>query len=92
MASDHTETPYEVVCPICASLPGGEPNQVTDDFAAHLTMEHRSGGSGVVGPHTGASLREEDVGGVGRGVSRRIPHPTRGSSGPRSRRPNMHFT
>ena len=38
-------------------------------------------------------LREE-VGvevGVGRGV-RRIPHPTRGSSGARTRRPNMHFS
>jgi E3 ubiquitin-protein ligase KCMF1 len=34
---------FEVVCPVCASLPGGDPNHVTDDFAAHLTLEHRSG-------------------------------------------------
>ncbi|KAI9563992.1 potassium channel modulatory factor-like protein [Daphnia sinensis] len=86
VTADHTETPYEVVCPICASLPGGEPNQVTEDFAAHLTMEHRGG---IIG-HNGV-LREEEPGGIGRGV-RRIPHPARGSSGPRTRRPNMHFT
>lgn len=30
------------VCPVCAALPGGEPNHVTDDFATHLTLEHRS--------------------------------------------------
>ncbi len=30
------------VCPICAALPGGDPNHVTDDFAAHLTLEHRA--------------------------------------------------
>jgi hypothetical protein len=30
------------VCPVCASQPGGEPNHVTDDFATHLTLEHRS--------------------------------------------------
>ena len=29
------------VCPICAALPGGDPNHVTDDFAAHLALEHR---------------------------------------------------
>jgi len=28
---------------VCASLPGGDPNLVTDDFAGHLTLEHRIG-------------------------------------------------
>jgi len=27
---------------VCAALPGGDPNHVTDDFAAHLTLEHRA--------------------------------------------------
>lgn len=27
---------------MCAALPGGDPNLVTDDFAAHLTLEHRN--------------------------------------------------
>ncbi|KAG0718017.1 E3 ubiquitin-protein ligase KCMF1 [Chionoecetes opilio] len=43
VTADHPDTPYEVVCPICASVPGGDPNHVTDDFAAHLTLDHRSG-------------------------------------------------
>lgn len=43
VAAEHAETPTEVICPICASLPGGDPNLVTDDFAGHLTLEHRSG-------------------------------------------------
>jgi len=29
------------VCPICASMPGGEPNLVTDEFAAHMGLGHR---------------------------------------------------
>uniref|UniRef100_M4A715 RING-type E3 ubiquitin transferase n=1 Tax=Xiphophorus maculatus TaxID=8083 RepID=M4A715_XIPMA len=41
VAAEHTETSTEVICPICAALPGGDPNHVTDDFAAHLTLEHR---------------------------------------------------
>lgn len=34
--------PVLQICPICAALPGGDPNHVTDDFAAHLTLEHRA--------------------------------------------------
>ena len=33
---------FTKVCPVCAALPGGDPNHVTDDFAAHLTLEHRA--------------------------------------------------
>ena len=44
LASEHTETASEVVCPVCASQPGGEPNLVTDDLSGHLTLEHRGGG------------------------------------------------
>ena len=31
----------EVICPVCASHPSGDPNHLTDDFLSHLTMEHR---------------------------------------------------
>ena len=31
----------EVICPVCASHPSGDPNHLTDDFPSHLTMEHR---------------------------------------------------
>lgn len=41
--TEHTDTGLEVVCPVCAALPGGDPNLVTDDFAGHLTLEHRTG-------------------------------------------------
>ncbi|KAI2801927.1 E3 ubiquitin-protein ligase kcmf1 [Blomia tropicalis] len=39
--TSHNVSSTEVVCPICATLPGGEPNQITDDFLAHLNVEHQ---------------------------------------------------
>uniref|UniRef100_A0A3P8VPA8 RING-type E3 ubiquitin transferase n=1 Tax=Cynoglossus semilaevis TaxID=244447 RepID=A0A3P8VPA8_CYNSE len=78
VAAEHTETSTEVICPICAALPGGDPNHVTDDFAAHLTLEHRV-------------PRDLDESSGVRHV-RRMFHPGRGLGGPRARRSNMHFT
>ena len=75
--NEHSDATNEVVCPICASFPGGEPNNVTDDFAAHLALEHRN-------------LRDwEEPQAAIRG--RRAPHPTRGINSSRSRRSQMPF-
>uniref|UniRef100_A0A4W4G5B6 E3 ubiquitin-protein ligase KCMF1 n=2 Tax=Electrophorus TaxID=8004 RepID=A0A4W4G5B6_ELEEL len=79
VSSEHAETSTEVICPICAALPGGDPNHVTDDFAAHLTLEHRA-------PRDLISLL------FGVRHVRRMFHPGRGLGGPRARRTNMHFT
>ena len=48
VSSDHTDTGLEVVCPVCAAIPGGDPNLVTDDFAGHLSLEHRSGSRDLI--------------------------------------------
>lgn len=77
VTSEHADASTEVVCPICAALPGGDPNHVTDDFSAHLTLEHRT------------SREFEEPSGI-RHV-RRIPHPARGVGSTRSRRANMHI-
>ncbi len=87
VTAEHTVTPMaaEVVCPVCAASPGGEPNLVTDDFAGHLTLEHRGG------PRDLISFLDEPAA-IRHGGVRRIPHSGRTLGGPRSRRANMHFT
>lgn len=81
---DHTDTSAEVVCPVCASLPGGDPNLMTDDLSGHLNLEHRSGPRDLISfLDEPASLRHSGV--------RRGPHASRGV-GPRPRRCNMHFS
>ncbi len=34
--------PQEVICPVCATHPSGDPNHLTDDLPTHLTVEHRA--------------------------------------------------
>lgn len=78
------------MCPVCAAMPGGDPNLMTDDFAAHLTLEHRTGLRDLI------SFLDEPVNTRHTGV-RRIPHSghlssgTRGGQSSRPRRCNMHF-
>ncbi|XP_038207489.1 E3 ubiquitin-protein ligase KCMF1 [Zerene cesonia] len=83
VTSDHSDTTLAVVCPVCASMPGGEPNFVTDDFAGHLTLEHRSG------PRDLISFLDEPSG-IRHGGVRRMPPSGRGVSRPR--RTNMQFS
>jgi hypothetical protein len=39
---EHEDDTYEVVCPICAAIPTGDPNHLTEDLANHLNLEHRN--------------------------------------------------
>lgn len=47
VTAEHSEpdSSVEVICPVCASSPGGDPNLKTDDLAEHLTLEHQRGGT-----------------------------------------------
>jgi len=73
VASEHPTSTNEVICPICAALPGGNPNHVTDDLGNHLTTEHKAGAQ--------RDLEEP----LNRNI-RRIFHPVRNIPPPRSRR------
>lgn len=42
VVAEHADSMKEVICPICACLPGGDPNYMTDDFGSHLILEHRT--------------------------------------------------
>ncbi|XP_072402667.1 E3 ubiquitin-protein ligase Kcmf1-like isoform X2 [Diabrotica undecimpunctata] len=92
VTADHQDINFEVVCPLCAAMPGGDPNLMTDDFSGHLTLEHRTGARDLI------SFLDEPVG--TRHNVRRIPHNTshgtthlgRGATAAlRPRRSNMHF-
>ncbi|XP_013165865.1 PREDICTED: E3 ubiquitin-protein ligase KCMF1 isoform X1 [Papilio xuthus] len=83
VTAEHADTTLAVVCPVCASLSGGEPNFVTDDFAGHLTLEHRTG------PRDLISFLDEPSG-IRHGGVRRMPASGRGVS--RARRTNMQFS
>ncbi|XP_028158627.1 E3 ubiquitin-protein ligase KCMF1 [Ostrinia furnacalis] len=83
VTAEHADTTLAVVCPVCASMPGGEPNFVTDDFAGHLTLEHRTG------PRDLISFLDEPSG-IRHGGVRRVPQSGRGVG--RARRTNMQFS
>ncbi|XP_026472832.1 E3 ubiquitin-protein ligase KCMF1-like isoform X2 [Ctenocephalides felis] len=83
--ADHTDISFEVVCPVCAAVPGGDPNLITDDFVGHLTLEHRTGSRDLI------SFLDEPSG-IRHGGVRRIPHSSRGVGSTRARRSNMHFS
>lgn len=84
VSSLHAEASQEVVCPICASFPGGDPNHVTDDFQGHLNLEHSRGGTRDL-----ISFLDEPGGVHRQGAVRRIAHGRGGSlASHRTRRHN----
>ncbi|KAK7085031.1 E3 ubiquitin-protein ligase kcmf1 [Halocaridina rubra] len=90
VTAEHPDIAYEVVCPICASVPGGDPNHVTDDFPAHLTLDHRSGAPrDLVSFYILLVIIHDEPSGSRHGV-RRIPHQGRGIGRGVARR-NMTF-
>jgi len=97
VSSQHADATHEVICPICASLPGGDPNLVTDDLAAHLTLEHRNSGprdliSFLDSPGQGSSSGGGHAGGsISRPLGvRRMPHTSRGGAARARRAANVH--
>jgi hypothetical protein len=79
----------EVICPVCAASPGGEPNLKTDDLAEHLTLEHHRGGGGS--GSTFEFINEPSA--IRHGGVRRISRAAVGPGGVRTaRRSNPNFS
>jgi hypothetical protein len=72
---EHADSTIEVICPVCAALPHGDPNHLTEDFPAHLALEHRPG----------RDLDDPSIRHM-----RRMLHPGRGLGGMRAARRAMH--
>ncbi|KAL5233964.1 hypothetical protein ACI65C_001374 [Semiaphis heraclei] len=80
VTAEHPDSTTEVVCPVCAAHPGGDPNLLTDDFSVHLQMQHRASPSV---PRDLISFLDEPV---ARHSVRRIPQSARGMGSTRVRR------
>ncbi|KAH6943883.1 hypothetical protein HPB50_000330 [Hyalomma asiaticum] len=39
--TNHYNSPHSVVCPVCASMPWGNPHQKSINFLSHLNLRHR---------------------------------------------------
>ncbi|XP_050433743.1 E3 ubiquitin-protein ligase KCMF1-like isoform X2 [Adelges cooleyi] len=81
VSAEHPDSTTEVVCPVCAAHPGGDPNLLTDDFSVHLQMQHRASPSV---PRDLISFLDEPT--VARHSVRRIPQSSRGMGSTRVRR------
>lgn len=84
----------EVICPVCAASPGGEPNLKTDDLAEHLTLEHQRGGGGGGGGGSGSTFEFiNEPSAIRHGGVRRISRAAVGPGSVRStRRSNSNFS
>lgn len=90
-SSENSDVAMEVICPVCAASPGGEPNLKTDDLAEHLTLEHHRGGGGGGGGSTFEFINEPSA--IRHGGVRRISRAAVGPGGVRSaRRSNPNFS
>lgn len=86
-SSENSDVAMEVICPVCAASPGGEPNLKTDDLAEHLTLEHHRGGGGS----TFEFINEPSA--IRHGGVRRISRAAVGPGGVRTaRRSNPNFS
>ncbi|VVC39673.1 Hypothetical protein CINCED_3A024670 [Cinara cedri] len=81
VTAEHPDSTAEVVCPVCAAHPGGDPNLLTDDFSVHLQMQHRASPNV---PRDLISFLDEPT--VARHSVRRIPQSSRGMGSTRVRR------